>query len=430
MKTVAIKTLGCKVNSYESEAIGQLFESAGYKIVASSQVADVYVVNTCTVTNTGDKKSRQEIRKLIRLNPEAVIAVVGCYAQVDPEAISEIAGVDIILGTQGRENIVEYVEKFLESRQPIVNVSNIIKQKQFEDLNIVSFESKTRAFIKIQEGCNNFCTFCIIPWARGLMRSQSPEKVINQIKLLVADGVKEIVLTGIHTAGYGEDLEDYNFAQLLKEIDQIEGLERIRISSIEISQITEEVLAVMKNSTKIVDHLHVPIQAGSDEVLKKMRRHYTIAEFKQKIFELRSIFPHLAVTTDIIVGFPTESDQNFEDTKNNLAEIGFSELHIFPYSVRSGTPAAKMEQVNDQVKKDRVHELMELNNQLASKYAEMFEGDVVDILVESRNKKGLLEGYSSNYLRVEFEGDDDLIGKIIPVEIISAKYPKNIGQIV
>lgn len=428
---IAIKTLGCKVNTYESESIWQMFQEEGYERVMPDEFADVYVINTCTVTNSGDRKSRQAVRKMIRQNPDAITVVIGCYAQMAPEEIEAIEGVDIVLGTQGREKLLDYVKNYQNERAPITNVGNIIEQKKFEGLEISGFESQTRAFLKIQEGCNNFCSFCIIPWARGLMRSQEPEQVISQIKTLVSKGVKEVVLTGIHTAGYGEDFEDYNFADLLRDIDQIEGLERIRISSIEISQITEEVLEVMRNSTKLAEHLHVPIQAGHDAVLKDMRRHYTIAEFSAKVNELRAIFPSISLTTDIIVGFPGETDEMFEATKQNLAAIGFNELHVFPYSKRNGTPAAKMtNQVADDVKKSRVHELIELNSKLASDYANQFEGDIVSVLVERKNKNGLLEGHTSNYLKVQFEGEENLIGSLTNVTINSSDYPLNNGEMI
>lgn len=428
---IAIKTLGCKVNTYESESIWQLFAKEGYTRVKADEYADVYVINTCTVTNSGDRKSRQAIRKMVRQNPQAVTVVIGCYAQMAPDEISAIEGVDIVLGTQGRDKLVEYVKKFQLERNPISNVGNIIEQTQFEGLEISSFESQTRAFLKIQEGCNNFCSFCIIPWARGLMRSQEPKVVLSQAKTLVKKGVKEIVLTGIHTAGYGEDLEEYNFANLLRDLDQVSGLERIRISSIEISQITEEVLDVMRTSTKMADHLHVPIQAGSNSILKEMRRHYTIEEFMVKVKKLRSIFPNISLTTDIIVGFPGESDEMFEETKKNLELIGFNELHVFPYSKRNGTPATKMKnQVSDDVKKDRVHQLLDLNDKLAKNYAQKFEGDIVEVLVERKNKNGLLEGHTSNYLKVQFDGDVDKIGNIVDVKIISSGYPLNNGEII
>ncbi len=424
MLRVAIKTLGCKVNTYESDAIWEIFKEAGYQKVSPEEVADVYVINTCSVTNTGDKKSRQVIRRMIRLNPEAVVVAMGCYAQLKPGEVSQIEGVDIVLGTQGRSEVMMHVNKFLEERKPIVEVSNIMKQKEFESLDVVSFESQTRAFIKIQEGCNNFCTYCIIPWARGLMRSQNPEKIINQITTLVENGIKEIVLTGIHTAGYGEDLEDYNFARLLRELDQIDGLERIRISSIETSQITDEVIEVLRKSTKIVNHLHVPIQAGSDWVLEKMRRNYTTAEFIAKCIEIKQVFPDIALTTDIIVGFPGETDELFAKSIETLKEVGFSELHVFPYSMRAGTPAARMEdQVPEPIKKERVHKLIELNAELGRNYANKFAGDIVEVLVERVGKNDMLVGHTPNYLKVEFAGDASLVNEIVNVELISVDYP-------
>lgn len=424
MLKVAIKTLGCKVNTYESDAIWELFKDAGYQKVKPDEVADVYVINTCSVTNTGDKKSRQTIRRMIRLNPDAVVVAMGCYAQLKPGEVSQIEGVDIVLGTQGRSEVLTHVNKFLEERKPIVEVSNIMKQKEFESLDVVSFESQTRAFVKIQEGCNNFCTFCIIPWARGLMRSQKPEKIIKQIRSLVDKGIKEIVLTGIHTAGYGEDLEEYDFARLLSEIDQIEGLERIRISSIETSQITDEVIEVLRKSTKIVNHLHIPIQAGSDTILKKMRRNYTTSEFIQKCNEIKQVFPDIALTTDIIVGFPGETEELFNESIKTLRKIGFSELHVFPYSVRAGTPAARMEnQVPEPIKKERVHRLIELNCEMASNYAKKFENDIVEVLVERVAKNGMLIGHTPNYLKVEFAGDISLLNQIVNVELTSPDYP-------
>ncbi len=421
---IAIKTLGCKVNTYDSEAVWELFKKQGYTRVEPDELADVYVINTCTVTNNGDKKSRQTIRKMIRTNPEAIICVIGCYAQLKPDEVSQIEGVDIVLGTQGREQIYDLVSKFMSERKPKVAVSNIMEQKSFEKLDVVNFESQTRAFIKIQEGCNNFCTFCIIPWARGLMRSKDPKELLQQIKVLGDNGVKEIVLTGIHTGGYGQDLNGYNFAQLLRDIDKIDTIKRVRISSIEISQIDDEVIEYLKTSHKIVDHLHVPIQAGSDQILTKMKRHYLIKEYKDKINQLRSIFPTIAITTDIIVGFPGETDELFEETLENVREIGFFELHVFPYSIRVGTPAARMEnQIAEPIKKQRVSKMIELNNELASNYVSGFEGDFLDVLVERRLKNGKLSGHTANYLKVEFDGDDELINEIVTVEITRATYP-------
>ncbi len=428
---IAIKTLGCKVNSYDSEAILELFKQHGYEQVDPTEVADVYVINTCTVTNNGDRKSRQTIRKMIRLNPDAVICVIGCYAQLKPEEVMQIEGVDIVMGTQGRNELYDKVQEFIKQRKPIVAVSNIMKQENFEQLDVVNFESKTRAFVKIQEGCNNFCTFCIIPWARGLMRSQKPEALVKQIKTLANTGIKEIVLTGIHTGGYGVDLDDYTFADLLYAIDEIDGIERIRISSIEISQIDDEVIKFLKQSHKIVDHLHIPIQAASDEILVSMKRKYTIKEFEAKIIQLRSIFPDIAITTDIIVGFPGETDEIFKQSLEVVERLNFAEMHVFPYSVRAGTPAAKMdEHIEEVVKKQRVGQMIELNDKLALKYAQSFEGDILPVLVESKLKNGNYVGHTTNYLKVEFESDQALEGDIVNVLITDSNYPKSFGKII
>ncbi|MDD6760532.1 MAG: tRNA (N(6)-L-threonylcarbamoyladenosine(37)-C(2))-methylthiotransferase MtaB, partial [Turicibacter sp.] len=308
MPTVAFHTLGCKVNHYETEAVWELFKNEGYEKVDFKEVADVYIINTCTVTNTGDKKSRQVIRRAIRRNPEAVMCVMGCYAQTKPKEIMDIDGVDIVIGTHGRDQIPALVQKYREERQPISQIQNVFKVDGFETLNVTQFSDRTRATLKIQDGCNNFCTYCIIPWARGTVRSQKPEVVIEQVKQLVEHGHCEVVLTGIHTAAYGEDLEDYSFGKLLQDLIEIEGLKRIRISSIEASEVTDDVIAAMKKSDKIVNHLHMPIQAGSDTILKGMKRPYTLAEFEQKVTELRELFDNLAITTDVIVGFPGETE--------------------------------------------------------------------------------------------------------------------------
>ncbi len=429
MATVAFHTLGCKVNHYETEAIWQLFQKGHYQRVDFDQKADVYVINTCTVTNTGDKKSRQTIRKAIKKNPDAVIAVTGCYAQTSPAEILDIPGVDIVIGNQGREKIVAYVEEFSKQREPINAVKDIMKTKEFEELDVPLFSDRTRASLKIQEGCNNFCTFCIIPWARGLLRSRKPENVVFQAKQLVAAGYKEIVLTGIHTGGYGEDLEDYSLAKLLWDLNTIEGLKRIRISSIEASQIDDEVLEVLNQSDKVVRHLHIPLQAGDDEVLKRMRRKYTTEEFKQKVMEIRKALLDVAITTDVIVGFPGETDEQFMNGYRLMEELQFAKMHVFPYSKRTGTPAAKMEdQVPEDIKHQRVQKLIDLSNRLAINYGGQFIGKELEVITEREFKdtdeQGLLTGYSDNYIQVVFEGTEDLIGKIcsITVDKVGSEY--------
>lgn len=436
MTTVAFHTLGCKVNHYETEGIWRMFMEKGYERVDFEHDSDVYVINTCTVTNSGDKKSRQVIRRAIRKNPEAIVCVTGCYAQTSPGEIMEIPGVDVVVGTQDRKNIFNYIEEHKKTRLPVNGVSNIMKNRVFEEMDVPEFTDRTRASLKIQEGCNNFCTFCIIPWSRGLLRSRDPKNVVQQAQKLVDAGYKEIVLTGIHTAGYGEDMKDYNFAMLLRDLEEkVDGLKRIRISSIEASQITEEVIEVLNQSKKIVRHLHIPLQAGSDPVLARMRRKYSTAFYKEKIERIREALPNLAITSDVIVGFPGETEEEFQETYDFIKEIGYAELHVFPFSRRTGTPAARMDnQVDDEVKEERVHRLIELSNQLAKEYASQYENEVLEVIPEetilNKDQPELLVGYTDNYMKVQFEGTKDMVGKLVRVKINKSGYPYNEGQFV
>ncbi|RIP34205.1 tRNA (N(6)-L-threonylcarbamoyladenosine(37)-C(2))-methylthiotransferase MtaB [Staphylococcus gallinarum] len=431
MATVAFHTLGCKVNHYETEAIWQLFKEANYDRVDFETNADVFVINTCTVTNTGDKKSRQVIRRAIRQNPEAVVCVTGCYAQTSPAEIMDIPGVDIVVGTQDRTKLIGYIDEFKQERQPINGVGNIMKNRTYEELEVPYFTDRTRASLKIQEGCNNFCTFCIIPWARGLMRSREPEKVISQATQLVESGYKEIVLTGIHTGGYGQDLKHYNLAQLLRDLENVDGLERIRISSIEASQLTDEVIEVISNSNKVVRHLHIPLQSGSDTVLKRMRRKYTMAHFSERLTRLHEVLPGLAVTSDVIVGFPGETEEEFQETYDFIVDHHFSELHVFPYSPRIGTPAARMDdQIDEEVKNERVHRLINLSDQLAKTYASKFDQDVLEVIPEEvGDEPNTLVGYADNYMKIQFAGSESLIGQLVKVKVTKPDYPVNSGEL-
>lgn len=422
MPTVAFYTLGCKVNFYDTEAIWQLFKKEGYERVDFEEKADVYLINTCSVTNTGDKKSRQIIRRAIRRNPEAVIAVTGCYAQTAPAEILDIPGVDLVIGTQDRDQLMTHIRNIQRQRQPVNAVRNIMKTREFEEMDVPEFADRTRAFLKIQDGCNNFCTFCIIPWARGLSRSRKPENVLRQARRLVEAGYKEIVLTGIHTGGYGEDLDNYRLSDLLRDLDGIDGLERIRISSIEASQIDDRMLEVLNRSRKMCRHLHIPLQAGDNDILRRMRRKYTTEEYAEKIAYIRQAMPDVAITTDVIVGFPGETDEQFENGYRFMEQIGFAEMHVFPYSKRSGTPAARMDgQVPEDVKHERVHRLIELSERMQAEYAARWVGREVDVIPEreakGREGQGLLSGYSDNYLQIVFDGDPSLIGSICRVRI-------------
>lgn len=428
MMKVAFHTLGCKVNSYESQAMLKHFRDAGYTEVDFKEKADVYVVNTCTVTNTGDSKSRQMIRKAIRTNGDAVVCVVGCYSQIAPDDITNIEGVGVVLGTQFRNDIVSLVEQHVASGKVICKVNDLKNVKKFEDLNINHF-SNTRAYIKIQDGCNNFCTYCIIPYARGRVRSRTPNSVINQVKTFVANGYKEVVLTGIHTAGYGEDFDDYCFYDLLKDLVAIEGLARLRISSIEFSQVSDDIINLIQTSNVVVDHLHVPLQAGSDDILLKMNRKYTTSEYLDKINKIKLSIPGIAFTTDVIVGFPGETDENFDQCVEFIEKVDFLSLHVFPYSPRENTPAATFtNQVDGNVKNKRVAILMELSEKLLKKHSIDMIGKTVSVLFEKKKDNKYI-GHSSNYVMVEVDSDIDLLGCIKNVKIL--KYnDKLVGELV
>ncbi|WP_206922003.1 tRNA (N(6)-L-threonylcarbamoyladenosine(37)-C(2))-methylthiotransferase MtaB [Alicyclobacillus suci] len=452
MPTVAFHTLGCKVNFYDTEGIWQVFKHNGYTQVPFEEPADVYVVNTCTVTHSGDKKSRQMIRRAIRTNPESVVVVTGCYAQIAPEEIARIEGVDLVIGNDKKSRIVEYVEEVRREQHPFTVVDNILKTREFEELDVPFFEERTRANLKIQDGCNNFCTFCIIPWARGLIRSRAPEKIITQATKLARAGYREIVLTGIHTGGYGADLNGYRLAHLLRDLEQVPELYRVRISSIEASEIDDELIDVLRHSTQVVNHLHVPIQAASDAVLRKMNRHYTVAQFAEKLAKLREALPNLAITSDVIVGFPGETDEQFEETYEFIRRERFSELHVFPYSQRKGTPAAKFpDQVPDNVKHRRVERLLELSRQLTAAYARSFVGKEIEVIAEHPGRMAddgtkelvanhplanrIVVGHADNYLKVAFvvpEGIDltSVVGEVSKVRIEETSATLQMGSFV
>ncbi|MFD2702160.1 tRNA (N(6)-L-threonylcarbamoyladenosine(37)-C(2))-methylthiotransferase MtaB [Paenibacillus shunpengii] len=434
MPSVAFYTLGCKVNFYDTEAIWQQFKEQGYEQVDfDSQTADVYLINTCTVTNTGDKKSRQIIRRAVRKNPDAIVAVTGCYAQTSPAEIMDIPGVDLVVGNQDRDKIIPFVNQIKETREPVNAVRNIMKNRVFEEMDVPDFADRTRAFLKIQDGCNNFCTFCIIPWARGLSRSRDSRSIITQANQLVEAGYKEIVLTGIHTGGYGDDLDNYDLSSLLWDLDKVDGLERIRISSIEASQIDERMLDVLNRSSKMCRHFHIPLQAGDDTVLKRMRRKYTTEQFYNKMGLIRQAMPDVAITTDVIVGFPGETHEMYRNGYDLMKAINFSEMHVFPYSKRTGTPAARMEdQVDDVVKNERVTELLALSDQMKLSYAEKFVGQVLEVIPEGRGDlaEGHLHGYSDNYIQLEFEGADHLVGQVCRVKMTKAGLHSSEGQLV
>jgi len=422
---VAITTLGCKVNQYESAALADLFRDRGYQVVDFDEAADVYIINTCTVTHLGNRKSRQMIRRAVKANPEAVVAVTGCYAQTSPGEVLAIPGVSLVVGTRDRQRIVDLAEEAKRSQTPINAVANIMEAGEFEDLQLTTYEGRTRAFIKIQEGCNNYCSYCIIPYARGPLRSRPPGKVIAEAQKLAAQGFQEIVLTGICTGTYGRDLEgEINLAGLLEQLVAIKGLRRLRLSSIEPTDITRGLLEVIAGSPVICRHLHIPLQSGSDRVLQSMNRHYTTEEYCQLIEYIRFLIPGVAITTDIITGFPGETDDDFACTMDFVEEMEFANIHVFKYSPRQGTKAAELaNQVAPRVKEERSRRLMELAARSAREFAAGFVGEIMEILVENTHQAGtdLYEGLSDNYLRVTFPGDPSLPGTFVDVKITGQK---------
>ncbi len=415
---IAFYTLGCKVNTYDTESVWEVFKEAGYERVSFEDVSDVYVINTCTVTNQADSKSRKITRHAVRKNENAVIVVMGCYAQVAAEELAMIDGVDIITGTKNRKEILNLVDQVVEERHQLNVVSKLTRV--FDDLSVKSYTENTRAFLKIQDGCDNFCNYCIIPFARGEVVSKEFNKVVDEAKELVRNGYKEIILSGIHTGKYGLDIHS-SLTELVEVLIKIEGLHRLRISSIEINEITNRLVQLSKDSSVLANHFHIPLQSGTDQVLLDMNRKYDTAFFKERVEYIRSVNADISLTSDVIVGYPTETDELFNQTVQFIDEIKLNELHVFPFSKRNGTPAAKLKDLDKSVKTNRVHVLMELSKRLAKEYAKNFKSKKLDIIVEKNNP---VTGYTSNYLRVE----GDLVAKkgdIIPVIIDVPDYPKS-----
>lgn len=400
--SVCFVTLGCKVNQTESEALAQLFRNNGYEVVNSSEEASVVVVNTCTVTNTGDAKSRQVIRRMVKAHPEAFVVVMGCYAQTAPGEVLNIEGVDLVLGTQDRAKILELMDQVKQEKQPRSNVRAIWEAVQFEELPLMEGESRTRATLKIQEGCNQFCTYCIIPYARGPVRSRIPSNAMAEAEKLVSAGYKEIVLTGIHTGSYGEDLgEEWNLARLVKGLASIQGLHRLRLSSIEPMEFTPELIDTIVESAAVCPHLHIPLQSGSDNVLRRMKRPYTVGEYKELLEKFNRLLPGIAITTDVIVGFPGETDEDFQSSLEFIRTCGFSGVHVFPYSKRKGTPAAEYpDQIPNKVKEQRVKQLMDVAKESQEEYVRKFFGENVEVLIERISTEGIATGHTRNYIQV------------------------------
>ena len=427
MKKVAFYTLDCKVNQYETEAMLEMFEKDGYEQVGSEDYADVYVINTCTVTHMSDRKSRQYIRRMKKKNPDAIIAVVGCYSQVSPEEILEIDEVNLVMGTNERRDIVKEIKKLevVEGEKKASTVDDIMKVRAFEEIEISQTNGRTRAFIKIQDGCDRFCTYCIIPYARGgKVRSRDLESIVSEVEKLVLNGYKEVVLTGIHVASYGKDVRDENINLLtvIKAINEINGIERIRLSSVEPVLFTDEFVNEVSKMEKVCPHYHLSLQSGCDETLKRMNRRYTTKEYKEIVDRLRENIPNVAITTDVIVGFPGETNDEFNKTYEFLKEIELSQMHVIKYSPRKGTPAATMEnQIDPQMKQFRSEKLLNLNKENFNKFAGKFIGQEIDVLFEQSIAENTYEGLTPNYIRVIVKSDREIHGEILKVKLTDIK---------
>ena len=416
MRKASFYTLGCKVNQYETQALKEQLEKMGYEIVEENQFADIYIINTCTVTNLSDKKSRQLIRRAKRLNEDSVVVVIGCYAQVSPEEVKAIEGVNIVAGTNEKNNVIKYIEDYYKDDRQLVKVQDTNELVEFEEMFITGMEARTRAFIKIQEGCNQFCSYCIIPYARGSVRSRKLQDITNEAKGLVAKGYKEIVITGINAALYGQDNDEGTLIDVIEGINEIEGSFRIRFSSIEPAVIQGNFERLF-NCEKLCSHIHLSLQSGSNHILKLMNRKYTKEEYIKVVEKLREKRPGFSVTTDIIVGFPNESEEDFQESCKIVEDVAFGKVHVFKYSKRDGTVAADMKnQVEPAIKSKRSEELISLSSEVAIKFNEANIGKTTDVLFEMYNEKtGYYEGLTDNYIRVFCESEIDIRNKFAEV---------------
>ncbi len=428
-KKAAFCTIGCKVNFYDSEAMAELFRQAGCEIVDFGEKADIYVINTCTVTSIGDKKSRQAIRRAKRLNPEAVVVAAGCYTQTSPEEVGAIEGVNILLGTQNRGRIVDIAESY--SGEGVLNcVGDIMKVRDFERLKIDTLKDRTRAYIKIQEGCNRFCSYCMIPFARGPVRSRDLDDILDEVGSLAKNGFKEVVLTGIHVASYGADKKNIGLADVLKEVSKTEGIERIRFSSIEPTVVTDEFLAVLAGLPKVCHHFHLSLQSGCDKTLRAMNRRYSAEEYYEAVLKLRSLWADCAVTTDIIAGFPGETEEDFEESLAFAEKCKIVKIHAFPFSPKKGTKAAVMKgQLPQEVKQERVKRLIELSKKNSLDFLNSLKGKEYEVLFEEKVSDGVYRGHTSNYVCVTAESSENIINRVLKVRLGDIINEENIKGI-
>ncbi len=465
MKTVAFITLGCKVNQYETNAMTQQFIEKGYEVVDHTKKADIYIVNTCTVTNMSDRKSRQMLRRVKELNKEAIVVACGCYAQVAKEELEKIEEINLVLGNNEKKDIVEYIETYIhhqtlhENKEDTLHIKtqsnkieedvkasqneeitanaeknnitknrvetqieDVMNQKEFVEFGDITFTEKTRAVIKIQDGCDRFCSYCIIPYARGRVRSRKPEHILSEIQKIAKEGIKEVVITGIHIASYGKDFkQEYRLIDLLEEMNEIEGIERIRLGSIEPLLITEEFVNRLEKLSKVCHQFHLSLQSGCDETLKRMNRRYTIEQFQEITTLLRNAFEDAILTTDIIVGFPGESEEEFEKTYEFLKEIKFYKMHVFKYSQRKGTKAAVMpNQIDGNKKEERSRRLIQLSNENEKAYNEQYVGKEVEVLFEEE-KNGMWQGHTKNYILAHYKTEENMENKLIKLQCKEAE---------
>ena len=422
MKRAALHNLGCKVNAYETEAMQQLLEENGYEIVPFKEGADVYIINTCTVTNMADRKSRQMLHRAKKMNPDAIVVAAGCYVQAK-EASGEIdESIDIVIGNNKKKDLIQILDGFYEKKQGQNKaVIDINHTHEYEEMHLNKTAEHTRAYIKVQDGCNQFCTYCIIPFARGRVRSRAKEDVVREVTELAANGYQEVVLTGIHLSSYGVDLENENLLSLILAVNEIEGIKRIRLGSLEPRIITEDFVKTISGLEKMCPHFHLSLQSGCDETLRRMNRRYTSEEYYEKCMLLRKYFAHPALTTDVIVGFPGETEEEFEKSKAFIDKVDFYETHIFKYSKREGTKAAVMDnQIPEQIKTARSNELLELGQKKRIKYEEQFVGTTVEVLMEEQIKidgENYQVGHTKEYVKVALKTEANLQNKLVDIQI-------------
>lgn len=429
LKTYAITTLGCKVNSYESSVIKNDLDSYGFLEVPFDALADIYIINTCSVTNTADAKSRNMISRARKNNPNAIIIVCGCYSQVSSEYLKNKFGINILLGNKYKNNIIEIIEEYLDQKKQIIKIDNLLLETNFENSKIETFKDQTRAYVKIQDGCNFMCSYCIIPFTRGRQRSKDHSTLINEINQLVTNGFKEIVLTGVNTAGYNDG--EYDFYKLLKDINKLDGKFRVRISSVEPFQISDDIInLIANNKNRFCQHWHICLQSGSDSVLEKMNRKYSTSEFLTLINKIYKLNPYTSISTDYIVGFPTETENNHYESIEFLKLVKFSKIHVFPYSIRSYTPASKLPQIRDSIKSNRVKEILELNKELSKEFINRFVNKNVDVIFEKQINNNTYIGHTSEYFEVIVKSDENILNKLCLVKIKRIIGDNTIGELI